>query len=629
MRRLLSISFIILALAVGAAPAAHAQDTPTEDHNTVIAPATGSSVTSQQTTANQTAANGTPTNPNFSGDASSQFGSVMTWIMSLFAWLVGVAAITLDNVVYYTVVTMGNYIHNLPAVGATWQILRDISNILLIFGFLAIGISTILDESLYGWSKNLLPMLLVAAVFLNFSLFISEAVIDVGNLFATQFYTEINHGNPAQPTGYSINLGVTSLGNNQVANEPISNAIMGNLGLQTVYNANTNPAALQGGHTWFIGFMSIILFLIAAFVMFALAFILVARFIVLLFLIILAPAGFAGLAVPKLSNLAGRWWSELFSQTITAPILLLLLYIALRIITTTQFITGFQANTSQGWFGLVDETNITGFASMLLSFIVAMGLLLSVVIFAKKLSAFGADWATKTAGKLTFGATAWAGRATVGWGSQGLSQAWRRTSLSRVPIAGRAVSGLLDRGAKASFDIRGAAIGGGLKGIGVEAGAAQKGGYRAVLDEAIKGREGYAKTLQRTRGEKKAEEEGKSEQKEAEERLKKAKAADNMYSTTDTKAELAEAQKALADAQTKIRENRQAPQVGYAKGLETVPWGILTRNSKAAENIRKTAGKSKEEKDVDTLMELLKKNSEKSEGASAPTPPAGGGAPKP
>ena len=72
---------------------------------------------------------------------------------------------------------------------------------------------------------------------------------------------------------------------------------------------------------------------------------------------------------------------------------------------------------------------------------------------------------------------------------------------------------------------------------------------------------------------------------------------------------------------------KRAPQEGYAAGLETMPWGILYRNSHAAENIRKNIGKSKEEKDVDTLMDLLKKNSTPPAGGAAPAATAGGGHP--
>ena len=54
----------------------------------------------------------------------------------------------------------------------------------------------------------------------------------------------------------------------------------------------------------------------------------------------LAPIGFAGLAIPMLSKYAGQWWSSLFEQTITAPVLLLMLYIALAVITDVHFLTG-------------------------------------------------------------------------------------------------------------------------------------------------------------------------------------------------------------------------------------------------------------------------------------------------
>ena len=94
MNRLLSISFITLTLvisAAGAAPAAHAQT------------ATTSSATSVTTSA----AVDNPTLANLE-DNSGVFSKVMVFLMGIFAWLLGVAAITLDNTVYYTVITMGS-----------------------------------------------------------------------------------------------------------------------------------------------------------------------------------------------------------------------------------------------------------------------------------------------------------------------------------------------------------------------------------------------------------------------------------------------------------------------------------------------------------------------------------------
>ena len=101
--------------------------------------------------------------------------------------------------------------------------------------------------------------------------------------------------------------------------------------------------------------------------------------------------------------------------------------------------------------------DLSGFGGMVLSFLVAMGLLLAVTIFSKKLSAFGGAGATKLAGKLSFGLTAAGMRSTAGWGLQAASKRFRASKLARIPVLGRTFAGALDRGAKASFDVRGAA----------------------------------------------------------------------------------------------------------------------------------------------------------------------------
>jgi hypothetical protein len=502
MRRFLITSFLALALVVGAAgvaPTAYAADCTVVDQactppgggtgtcvnddsgGLTCTSAIGTTITIDSATAKTVVDNKTTTDEAYNG--------IMSRIMSLFAWLVGIAAITLDNAVYYTVVTMGAYVNNLSAIGVTWSILRDIGNIMLIFGFLAVGITTILNVNWYGGGKKMLPMMFVAAVFLNFSLFITEAVIDTGNLFATQFYTQINGGNAAGAKSFDLD---------SVSREGISSKIMGQLGLQTIYgNAITNKEIFKGGNIWFIGFMGIILFIITAFVMFSLAFILIARFVILIFLIILAPVGFAGLAVPQLAGTAKKWWDKLFEQTITAPVLLLMLYIALTIITDVRFLTGFGADPNgPQWLGFITGGNLNDFASMMLSFLVAMGLLLAVVIFSKNLSAFGAGWASKTAGKLTFGATAFGLRSSAGWGFQAASQAIRGSRFKSTKL-GRVAATTFDKGAKANFDIRGVTAFGGLKATGIDAGETQKGGYRARQEATIKGHEEYIKSVEK------------------------------------------------------------------------------------------------------------------------------------
>ncbi len=516
MSRFLTTSLIVCALILSVASAygtvAHAQQS--SGAGTSAPATTGQTTTPSSAQGGSVSGTKNPVAPQSSQPANSTLAEVMVWIMSLFAWLLGVAAITLDNAVYYTVVTMGDYVSKLSAVGVTWRILRDIGNIVIIFGFLSIGIAVILDVKSYGATK-MLPMLLIAAVFLNFSLFISEAVIDVGNLFATEFYTQINGGNPAQPVSF------LSLSN--IHNEGISNKIMSQLGLATIYGDALNPqngAIYKAASIWLIGFMAIILFMVAAFVMFSLAFILIARFVTLIFLIILAPVGFAGLAVPKLEKFALDWWGALFNQTITAPILLLLLYIALSVITDASFLTGLGVQSSNGgaqgaWTGFMNNSNLPGFASVMLSFIVAMGLLFAVILAAKKMSAAGAGWATKSAGALTFGLVAASGRRSLGRGSAYLSRRVR-TSRFNGTNTGRLLASTFDRGAKTSFDVRASRPFNAIPFGGVDAGKAEKGGYKATKDASTKAHLDYIKSVGEaidergaTKGEKERQEEKK------------------------------------------------------------------------------------------------------------------------
>ncbi len=526
-------------------------------------------------------------------DTSGALGSVMKYIMTIFAWLLGIAAITLDNAVYYTVITMGNYVSNLNAIGVTWRILRDIGNIAFIFGFLMIGINIILGTNLYGWGQKLISTLLISAICLNFSLFATEAIIDVGNLFATQFYTQINGGVPAQSTDL--------LSASNINNEVISNKILSQLGLATIYGralTNTDGFLANSTATTLVSFMSIILFLIAAFVMFSLAFILIARFVILIFVIIVSPIAVAGFAIPPLAKLKDSWMSALLGETMTAPVLLLLLYVALAIITDAKFLAF--GSDKADWLGFVESSggamNLTGMAGLILSFIVAMGLLLAVVMYSKKLGAFGASWASKTAGKLTFGATAWGMRQTAGRASQRLSNYTRANFGGSV--LGRITAGGFDKVAAGSFDVRGSnAWISGTKALGgVEAGEAQKGGFKAMRDNTVKEHEAYLKTVTSAIEDK---------------NLKKTTAAAQARDVAEAAAakEFKEVEEPIKDINKKITANNE--EIGKLEKAEKGLAPLVETQKKASESFQKadakfvqaTAEKEQKEKEQATAQE--------------------------
>lgn len=694
MRRFLITSYVLLALfvgAAGAAPAAHATAADTNNSNIQLQrDANGNYNPTGNTTgvvadpfadaaksaseAAKAAAN-TPTKQSTGAAMNSTLADVMNWIMSLFAWLLGVAAILLDNVLYFTVVKMGSYVSGLSAVGVTWRIVRDIGNIMFVFGFLSVGIMTILSVDWYGIRK-MLPMLLVGAIFLNFSLFTAEVIVDTGNLFATQFYQQINGG----PAGAKNFDGLQS-----ITDEGISNKLMSQLGLQRIYaEALKNGQVLSSTSSVFVGFMSIILFLVAAFVMFSLSFILIARFVALVFLIIASPIGFAGLAIPGFANLAKQWWTNLYEQTMVAPVLLLMLYVALAVITDVNFLAF--AGGKPEWTGFIQSssgaTNLTGFAGMVLSFLVAMGLLLLVLVYAKRWSAFGGGWATRMGARMSFGVTSFGLRNSVGWLANKTGRGLRSTRIgqriSTVPIVGTNFTRAIEGIGKASFDVRNTGV---LKSIplgsNIDLGKGQK-GWNEWEEERIKARMEYAKKFkprELSKVETEAEEKAKADRDIAkanseaakmvveadkksvskiEKDIERMKNAQQMMSDQDARygeltqkiesreqdhlaaeRKLAEstaadtaAQTELLDKETKLAETKTnndkaksgaAAQIKYAENLTPkwiTSWGNKInpyRNEAAAKRIKLEAGKDKSQKEVDALKQLLEAATKKAE----------------
>lgn len=429
-----------------------------------------------------------PPNPNSqkSIGPGEGLGVILNFILQLFAWVVGAMGVLMGTAIYNTILEAGTYVDKLGAVRAAWEMFRDLGNIILIFGFVAIGIATILDNASYG-AKKALPKLIIVAIMLNFSLFATEFIIDTGNMFATQFYTQINGGSlPAN--GISL------------SNEPISHVLMNRLRLTTIYpkvgasTVSTGDASNTEQH-WFITFMlGIVLFIVTAFVLGTIAIMLISRFIILVFLIIVSPVGFIGLAgIPIISGYSKKWWSALTNQTILAPILMLLLLVALKLIqSATLFSKGSIAKATQ-------QNSTLDIASILLSFTIIIGLMLAAIIISKSLSEKATAFATRKQGGAMLGTTGFLGRHTVGRLAQGASERFRHTRLAETPLLGKSIAAGLGKAASSSYDARATRIvKGGLGAAGIDGGAAEgRGGFRKAQEEYIKKQEGYAANLKK------------------------------------------------------------------------------------------------------------------------------------
>lgn len=495
MRKTVLLPLLLVGLMVAGASffssSAYAQSASTSDQ-------TGTSVAAPNTTTDTSSSSGsllecTPFigSKGVSGCLVQLVGSL---ILTFANFLLGVAGVLFNLVIFYGVFQFANTIGNAPGVLLAWGILRDLANMALLFGFIFMGIATILDTGAVQnfTAKRALPSLLIFAILMNFSLFTAEAMIDVSNAFASSIYTQANVAACASSdTSCVVNYGLA--GN-----------IMQSTGLAGIWKAGIPDLS----PTQYLGLA--LFATIGAIVFFAASIMLAIRVIVLTFLMIVSPIGFAGMAIPPLRRFAGDWWQNVIHQAFYAPIMLLLILISLKI--SENFLSGESVNNGLGTTigNAVTDPNASTI-SVVLVFMLVIGFLIASLIFANRFGAAGASLAVKTAGRFTLGAYGSLGRNTAGRGFHSINERIRNSEFGQTRV-GRRVALLAEKGAKASYDPRGtktiAALG---KRIG-DLGKPPEGGFSGSVKRQTDAYSNYAKTLQQT-PEAKAQEEELKEQK--------------------------------------------------------------------------------------------------------------------
>lgn len=391
------------------------------------------------------------------GDMAGEIISGVAWIIFKISTLLLAIAGTLFNwVVVKAVFQFSSLIGASPGLLAAWSILRDIGNMLLLFGFIFAGISMILDLHSYP-ARKALPRLIIFAILMNFSLFVAAAVVDTSNGLSSALYSQAN----TDPCAEGTDLNVSGLTQEECSvNYGLAGHIMQSTGLDSAYTAQTvtglDPTAMVG----------LALFtLIGAFVLFAAAIMLIIRAVVLAFLMVLAPIGFAALAIPTLEHHGREWWNRLIHQAFFAPIFLLLVFVSLKITDS------FAATTTRGSLAAAvthPEASVMG-VIMVFAFVISF-LILSLVA-AKKFGAIGADFAVNLGAKYAFGGAAFGTNLAIGGTGAGLAALQRRTNAGGKVgqyIAARGLQPL----ATANFDVRRLpGMGAALKATGATVGA--------------------------------------------------------------------------------------------------------------------------------------------------------------
>ncbi len=427
--------------------------------------------------------------------------SISGLIIGIVGYVLYITVSLFNAAIEHFILGMGYWIQGplAQSVDLIWSIVRDLVNLTFIFGLVYVGFRTILNVG--SDTKKMLTSIIMGALLVNFSLFISKVVIDVSNVTAIQIYNNMGIGENAQGTNLAgLNAGEAFM------------AQMGLIRLIAVPDPNHKDSMVKKVGGWntdgdaMIPFViGIAIFVIAASFVFAAAALLIAiRFGVLLIIMMLSPIAFAASVFPALESWSKKWWKTLFEQAFFAPALFFMLYLTMKVA------EGYTAATQNFDGVFVGNGAQKGFTTAAF-FCLTIVLMVASLIVAKQMGAYGANFSTRMGARLAAGTVGALGRNTIGrLGNITNNSEALNNAASKGGVRGLAAKAALKSSryvAKSSFDVRATLDKTGLAKLsGLDLGKPQKGGYEQRQKDIIKQETEFAKSLgQDTEAVKKAE----------------------------------------------------------------------------------------------------------------------------
>ncbi len=305
------------------------------------------------------------------------------------ALLLGLSGIFLNLVIEITIKNFSHFVSGTQdgisaALTTAWTLIRDVLNMVFIFLLLWIGIGTIIGADKVSYQKQI-PKIVLAGLLINFSFFFTSVLIDFSNVTTVQFYeaiTKIGEEYTVSPdhTGVTLNL-----------DKGLSGAFMSGLRLKQ------EVGGIDLGQKIFQAIFSIVTFLVAAFLFFAMATMLIARYVILIMLLITSPIMFMGGILPQLNAQSKKWWNALNGQLLFAPVFMLFMLLVVLIINSAGF--------HQAIAGKYENVGFGGeFVGSLLTFAIVIGLMVFGLVTSKQFAGAASssltNWAEQKARKI-------------------------------------------------------------------------------------------------------------------------------------------------------------------------------------------------------------------------------------
>jgi|GEM_PF-3318835 len=331
------------------------------------------------------------------GFVASNIAWVAGGLLSLAAWGIDV------------MINFGNSVLELEVVTRGWGIVLNFANLGFVLAIVVIAFATIFRVESYAL-KQTLWRLIVAAILVNFSLFIAGAFISISTVLMNVFKDATGWdslskalGNAIQPQSFNINEG----------KEPSSFKIIWGL--------------LNGEIGWALAWVSSIVFvviftLLAVLVFFALFLMLLIRVIALVVLLITSPIIWLCWIFPGTRQYWNKWWQEFIRWNLFGPAVLFFIYLTVAgmngmgvagapVKEGDKFSAAIVASAGEAAKAFESSSLLsTGFGQNVMRLFIACGLLVAGILVANSFGIAGGGLALKGATAMGKGVKGWAAR---------------------------------------------------------------------------------------------------------------------------------------------------------------------------------------------------------------------------
>lgn len=249
-----------------------------------------------------------------------------------------------------------------------WEVVRNLCNILFIISLIAIAMGTLFRIESYQY-KHMLVQLIIAALLVNFSLVMAQAVLGLADTMQNQFLP--NNSNVVNALA-KILIVDTKTAFNQMASS-------GDAGYFALTVTPFFNLALSIGS--FLVFVAIMGFLLV-------------RIVALWVLLMISPIAYAAGALPTTAHYRSEWWTNFIKYAFFTPIMAFFLNIV-AVIGTAQQNNPILRQAVNGQNSLGSSSTISGFVVTIGSNLLLLLMLIAALKVAEQFGVMGADVASK------------------------------------------------------------------------------------------------------------------------------------------------------------------------------------------------------------------------------------------